>query len=414
MGMTFEELEAVEVSGSDSAAVRRMMREAATFRGRVEVVMARLAVRAEELFERGEGPDAGRVIAKETKVSPFDAERTRRRGTAINEQPGLSDSLASGELSAEHVDVLAAAIVPLTEGERLLFQARAEWLRRQAVGMPPGEFRRLVQNVCDQIRDMALDRAGRQREASRASMWWNETSGMLNVRLELHPELGSSFENAVNARAAAMKNLSEYSEMDHAQRVAIAIADLALATSRAERPGLVEVMVIVDAATVDGGRHDHSVCELCCGATVPVESARRLLCTASRITWVSVDEDGTPLRVGFTERHANRQQRRLLRAMYRTCAIEGCGMLFDRCEIHHVVWIENGGPTDIDNLVPICSRHHHLVHEGGWRLLIDKARTITLIRPDGQIDTRTPFTGAYPQPRRQRTADREPDLVRTG
>jgi Domain of unknown function (DUF222)/HNH endonuclease len=413
MGMSFEELIAVEVSGFDTAAVRRAMGDVSRFRGRLDVFMSRLATRAEELAALGEGPDAGRMIAKEGKVSPREAERTRRRAKAMVEQPELEASLAAGELSAEHVDVLGAAIVPLSEGERLIFATRAEWLRRQARTLSPDDFRRVVQNVCDEIRDMSADRADRQCSATRASMWWNQATGMLTVRLDLHPELGSRFESAVTARAAGLKNQPECADMDLGQRTAVALADLVLAASRADKPGLVEAVVIVDAATLDSGRHDQSVCELSCGVTLPIESARRMLCSASRVTWMAVDASGVPLRVGFTERHANRQQRRVLRGMYRTCAVEGCGVLFDRCEIHHVVWYENGGPTDIDNLVPVCSRHHHLVHEGGWRLLIDKARTITLIRPDGQIDTRTPFAPPYPPPA-TRLRTNEPQLVRTG
>jgi hypothetical protein len=39
--------------------------------------------------------------------------------------------------------------------------------------------------------------------------------------------------------------------------------------------------------------------------------------------------------------------------------------------------VVQGGRTDLDNLVLLCSFHHTLVHERGWRL----ARA-----PDGQVD----------------------------
>ena len=39
--------------------------------------------------------------------------------------------------------------------------------------------------------------------------------------------------------------------------------------------------------------------------------------------------------------------------------------------------------------MPLCDRHHHLVHEGGWTLTLQPDRTITLQRPDGTIS----FTG---------------------
>ncbi len=41
--------------------------------------------------------------------------------------------------------------------------------------------------------------------------------------------------------------------------------------------------------------------------------------------------------------------------------------------------------TDLDNLLPLCSRHHHLVHEGGWTLTLRADRTTVWCRPDGTI-----------------------------
>jgi hypothetical protein len=58
---------------------------------------------------------------------------------------------------------------------------------------------------------------------------------------------------------------------------------------------------------------------------------------------------------------------------------------FRHCRIHHVNdWVA-GGVTDVDNLIPLCAAHHHLVHEGGWTLTLRPDRTITLIRPDGIV-----------------------------
>jgi len=38
------------------------------------------------------------------------------------------------------------------------------------------------------------------------------------------------------------------------------------------------------------------------------------------------------------------------------------------------------------NMLPLCSRHHHLVHEFGWRLdLHPDNRTLVITRPDGQV-----------------------------
>ena len=72
-------------------------------------------------------------------------------------------------------------------------------------------------------------------------------------------------------------------------------------------------------------------------------------------------------------------------AMYATCAHPHCQVPFSACRIHHVHWWTDGGKTVLANLVPLCERHHHLVHEGGWNLEIDHRRHVTWTRPDGTI-----------------------------
>jgi hypothetical protein len=142
-----------------------------------------------------------------------------------------------------------------------------------------------------------------------------------------------------------------------------------------------DITVIVDWATVTSGEfHDGSICETADGAVLPPESVRRLLCNG-RITPVFLDSNGVPFNLGRTVRHANRKQRRALRAIYRGCGFPGCDVPFAYCEIHHITPWELGGATDLQNLIPICSRHHHVVHEGGWALHLAPDRTLTVTQP---------------------------------
>jgi hypothetical protein len=107
---------------------------------------------------------------------------------------------------------------------------------------------------------------------------------------------------------------------------------------------------------------------------------------------IVLNGDGVPVDVGRARRLATRAQRKALRAMYATCAFEGCDVPFDRCQPHHVDPWEHGGATDLDNLIPVCHRHHHLVHEGRWRIELDPTRrTLTITRPDGVVHAVTPL-----------------------
>src|SRR5690606_33539792 len=49
---------------------------------------------------------------------------------------------------------------------------------------------------------------------------------------------------------------------------------------------------------------------------------------------------------------------------------------------HHVWWWAFGGPTDIDNLVLLCSHHHTVIHDHGYRIVRRDGRW-EFARPDG-------------------------------
>lgn len=91
------------------------------------------------------------------------------------------------------------------------------------------------------------------------------------------------------------------------------------------------------------------------------------------------------LNLARTTRLANRAQRRALRGLYSTCAIPGCATHYDRCKLHHVIWWRHGGRTDLDNLLPLCTHHHHKVHDDGWQLTLGPDRQLTLRFPDGTV-----------------------------
>lgn len=118
------------------------------------------------------------------------------------------------------------------------------------------------------------------------------------------------------------------------------------------------------------------------GLAVTPRTLRRLGC-GGLIQGMLHGVDGQPLDLGDRVRLATRDQRLALAAMYPTCEIPGCDVPFAWCEVHHLVPWEHHGPTDMDNLRPRCTFHHHLVHEGGWREVLGVDGRTVLIRPDG-------------------------------
>ncbi len=62
--------------------------------------------------------------------------------------------------------------------------------------------------------------------------------------------------------------------------------------------------------------------------------------------------------------------RRALAHRDRGCAFPGCGRPPACAEAHHILAWELGGATSLANTILLCSRHHHFVHEGGWRITL--------------------------------------------
>ncbi len=146
-----------------------------------------------------------------------------------------------------------------------------------------------------------------------------------------------------------------------------------------------EISALVDVSYLVDELHARGLHETEDGVVLPVSTIRRLCCDAEIIP-VVLGGDGVALDVGRGARTVTRGQRRALRAMHRTCINRDCNVPFSQTKAHHIRWwVRDRGPTDVDNLAPLCDRCHHLVHEGGWILTMTPDRVATWIRPDGTV-----------------------------
>lgn len=93
---------------------------------------------------------------------------------------------------------------------------------------------------------------------------------------------------------------------------------------------------------------------------------RRLACAAG-VSVAVVDRRGSPIDVGRRTRKLSASLRRALHLRDRACTFPGCRAT-RHLHAHHVHHWTDGGPTDLDNLVLVCSFHHRFVHEYGWTI----------------------------------------------
>ncbi|OBE98655.1 HNH endonuclease signature motif containing protein [Mycobacterium sp. 852002-10029_SCH5224772] len=87
-----------------------------------------------------------------------------------------------------------------------------------------------------------------------------------------------------------------------------------------------------------------------------------LSCDATCEVWF--ERHGEPIGAGRTTRVISRRLRRALEYRDPTCAIPGCGAARG-LHAHHIRHWEDGGPTELSNLVLVCPYHHRLHHRGG-------------------------------------------------
>jgi Domain of unknown function (DUF222) len=91
-----------------------------------------------------------------------------------------------------------------------------------------------------------------------------------------------------------------------------------------------------------------------------------------------------PLDIGAATETIPAHLRRAAAVRHPHCAFPGCEQPASVCDIHHLIPRAAGGPTALDNLVPLCSFHHlTVVHRWGWTLILHPDGSTTATSPDG-------------------------------
>jgi hypothetical protein len=350
--------------------------------GRLHSFEAAVNNRLSELHQQGRGAPASDVLARTAHLSAKEAARRERRAKALANTKAFGEALARGDVAAEHADVLADLTAKVTDEVKASFFDRDQDLVAKASSSSPEQFARHCRTVIARLeRDQGLERNQQQRRDTYLSLSV-QRDGMHRVNGLLQPELGSAILTALDRHVATLA-ADNPDGSDRGQLTAQALGNLVVGGHQATRPLEAEILVVCDHTTLTHGLHDHSVCETDSGAILPPDTIRRLCCNGRIVPILLID--GVAVNVGRDQRLATRAQRRALRAMYRTCGFPGCETGFQRCQMHHLVPWEVGGVTDLANLLPLCSRHHHLVHELGWRLDLAPDRQLTIRQPDGNI-----------------------------
>lgn len=399
----FEASCAMSVATMSLHEVRAHMHLARSVKAMAEARLIELNRRMTELAVApglGCAVDPRRELQAHGGLRARDARAVEIQASAIEAAPPLGHLLAAGATTSAHVEALGHALA--TAGpHRDVVLGHLPQITHRAATASVDDFDRYVKKLArDAQSDGGVAHFEHQRRSTHAKKW-TDRDGMMRWIAAFDPESGARFDACIERQVEIMFHSGDrdialdvapgIDPNDHRRALALlhlvtrpagsTSTDAAQGHAFDARPARAEIVVHVDHRTLVEGLHASSVCRTSQGSDLPPATARRLACDADIIPIV-MSGDGVPLDVGRAKRLATIHQRRALEARHTTCAIDGCDTAFSRCVIHHIEPWERGGRTDLDNLVPLCNRHHHAVHEGGWTLrMCSTTREVTVTLP---------------------------------
>jgi hypothetical protein len=288
-------------------------------------------------------------------IVPGTAREKLRVAHAMFWLPRLCQAFADGRLAYSKV--------------RALTRIADEHNEAELVDYALGSTAKQVDDHCRRLRNARRDLSTPDAERlhrERALRCATHGDGSMTISVELPQETGVLV-MALEMAAAALARDKHRNEPDDASLFAQQ-ADALVEVARAYLGGLggahrgragtadnYQVIVQVDESALrdQGGESD-----------LPVETVRRLTWDGC-VTPVVVDGSGQPLDVGRKHRVVPPALKRALIARDRHCRYPGC--THERwLDAHHVMHWADGGETSLDNSMLLCSKHHRLLHEGGF------------------------------------------------
>jgi hypothetical protein len=319
-----------------------------------------------ELYREDGAASAEDWLTFRRGCSPRTARELLTVARALGDLPRLREVLLEGSLSWDKAVLIAGVATAddeswwLDEAGRCSY-ARLEWLVQSG--------RRIKR---DEVEAKLWERG----------VWFSKgRQGFTRIRGRL-PEA----EGALVRRA--FDNILDHMGPDrpdgtyNVERIRNADALIELASTRIAQDAEPDRATVVVHVGITEINKIHGTAVLEDGGLLGAEIARRLACD-SRLQTVIDSPNGETIAVGTTMRTVPRWMRRLLMKRDKHCRFAGCTRTRG-LHAHHIIHFAHGGPTVLGNLVMLCPYHHRLVHDGGWRILLDTQQRMRFIRPDGR------------------------------
>jgi hypothetical protein len=324
--------------------------------------------------------------------------RTLEAGDWLGVVPVMGAAWREGSVSRAHVAALVEAHSRFPRCSAGLTQIEAE-LTAVACDLDPKTFSRILMTKLHEIDPDAVDDAEAKRRRRDVGLHVSTTiDGFVAVNGLLTPEVGQQLINSLAAASDALRRKATEDPVDDSEAspqvvqplskrnldalayildaAAAATGDFKLPDVGGARP-VVQVTIDSESLIAHGSSAPGWITSLTGQAVTPVSAAavRRLACDSVRQILL-LDPRGHLDAISALERVVPLPMRKAITIRdHGRCRFPGCKHAIR--EVHHIKYWQHGGKTTTDNLVGLCSHHHHLVHDKGWTLSGDPNHRLT-------------------------------------
>uniref|UniRef100_A0A7C4PKX2 HNH endonuclease n=1 Tax=Anaerolinea thermolimosa TaxID=229919 RepID=A0A7C4PKX2_9CHLR len=328
--------------------------------------------------------DTAHLLCMRYGISAWKAHRMVDAAHALPRLPRLSEALEHGLLGPDKVLELARYATPATEQDLI------GWARRVSVTT----VRRR-----GELQERALrEQAERLQRERRCTFYLSDGGRRFHLEAELPAAEGARIAAAIEQVASAIPVMPGEEDARYAAArradalVALCTYGAAGGSSGAaggegaggKDPGTTLLLPRVRATVVLHARvgAQHRLAELEAGGICHPTSAERVSCTGV-VEHVHEDRFGRLLSRISQRRTPPSWMVRQVRYRDGGCTFPGCGTRA-YTEAHHIRFHRFGGKTTMENLTLLCSFHHRLVHEHGWKIRREASGELSWYRPDGR------------------------------
>ena len=327
-----------------------------TFRGENQMAGFRAQVLAE--MTRRDGTHLTENNLREKGLRPRRKARSEvETAVELEELPEISEGLRKGQIPYDNARILAEANQRGEIDETEL----VDKARTQSPDKFAGTVRRYEQQRSE---DDGMSRLEHQRSRRFAKIRTAKDDGMTVLYGRFDPITGALLETALSQKIVELwREEDPGARRTPGRRMADALAQLVTREETDEDGGRVRGPRLLLIADYDVVSRELRNGRLGDGTPIPVEEIRDLACQSDILPAIFKGVS-QPLDLGRSRRTASPAQRVALVARDKACV--GCGATSNWCQAHHIIPWAAQGNTDIDDMVLLCSRCHHKVHDDHW------------------------------------------------